>query len=280
MEFATTKRLNRDFCTPRPNAGPFIFNNLTSPFSQNTAKSFVALLLPHVFPVSPLLHYSYKKMGGTPHTLRSLGERGPASSSPFHLKEHSVSKTNPAAPNSSKSDIDRKKAIPPPGIRCIFTDLAGRQCRALALRPKGKGASRSKSGLCLTHATEERQLREAEEVAEELLSESRTLDTALGLNKFFRRLIDLTASARISKRDAALLTYQASLLLQTVAPVKNEVVDAYGAAALKLIHRNAMNLSYKINILDPKQDANPDAKPASGPTPAPAPAPQPASQTQ
>jgi hypothetical protein len=27
------------------------------------AKSFVALLLPALFPVSPLLHYSYKKMG-------------------------------------------------------------------------------------------------------------------------------------------------------------------------------------------------------------------------
>jgi hypothetical protein len=31
---------------------------------KNDAKSFVALLLPHFFPVSPLLHYSYKKMGG------------------------------------------------------------------------------------------------------------------------------------------------------------------------------------------------------------------------
>ncbi len=29
-----------------------------------TCKSFTALLLPHLFPVSPLLHYSYKKMGG------------------------------------------------------------------------------------------------------------------------------------------------------------------------------------------------------------------------
>jgi hypothetical protein len=39
-------------------------NNLTSPFAQNTAKSFIALLLPHFFPVSPLLHHSYKKIGG------------------------------------------------------------------------------------------------------------------------------------------------------------------------------------------------------------------------
>ncbi len=185
-----------------------------------------------------------------------------------------MSESKASAPKASKSDIARKKAIPPPGIRCTFTDLAGRQCRNLALRPTGKGASRKKSGLCLTHATEERQLREAEAVAEELLGESRTLDSAISMNDFLRRLIDLTASARISKRDAALLTYQASLLLQTVAPVKDEVVNAYGAAALKHIHRNAMNLNYKINILDSK----PDAKPASEPNPVPAP--QPASQTQ
>jgi hypothetical protein len=187
-----------------------------------------------------------------------------------------MSESSKASAPKPKSDNARKKAIPPPGIRCTFTDLAGRQCRALALRPKGKGASRSKSGLCLTHATEERQLRDAEAVAEELLGERRTLDTAVGLNRFFRRLIDLTASARISKRDAALLTYQASLLLQTVAPAKDEVVDAYGEQALKLIHRNAMNLSYKINILDPK----PDAKPASEPIPVPAPRSEPSSQTQ
>jgi hypothetical protein len=31
---------------------------------KNSAKSFVALLLPALFPVSPLLHYSYEKMGG------------------------------------------------------------------------------------------------------------------------------------------------------------------------------------------------------------------------
>ena len=32
--------------------------------SRNSRKSFIALLLPAVFPVSPLLHHSYKKMGG------------------------------------------------------------------------------------------------------------------------------------------------------------------------------------------------------------------------
>src|SRR5580658_7224780 len=34
------------------------------PDCQKTRKSNAALLLPHLFPVSPLLRYSYKKMGG------------------------------------------------------------------------------------------------------------------------------------------------------------------------------------------------------------------------
>jgi hypothetical protein len=35
-------------------------------------KSFAALLLPHLLAVSPLLHYSYKKMGGAPLRVRRL----------------------------------------------------------------------------------------------------------------------------------------------------------------------------------------------------------------
>ena len=53
MNFATPKRLNS-----------FPTNHLTCLFAQNTRKSNAALLLPHVFAVSPLLRHSYKKIGG------------------------------------------------------------------------------------------------------------------------------------------------------------------------------------------------------------------------
>ncbi len=43
---------------------------------EKTRKSFVALLLPHLFAVSPLLRYSYKKMGGGGPALRNLGAGG------------------------------------------------------------------------------------------------------------------------------------------------------------------------------------------------------------
>jgi hypothetical protein len=51
-------------------------NHLVSPFARETRKSNAALLLTLFVPVSPLLRYSYKKMGGTPLPLRSLGAGG------------------------------------------------------------------------------------------------------------------------------------------------------------------------------------------------------------
>jgi hypothetical protein len=49
---------------------------------ENSRKSNAAILLPHFLPVSPLLHYSYKKMGGAPLSPclpASLGNYFPAS---------------------------------------------------------------------------------------------------------------------------------------------------------------------------------------------------------
>jgi hypothetical protein len=133
-----------------------------------------------------------------------------------------MSDQNASPATKPMSDSARKKAIPPPGIRCIFTDLAGRQCRNLALRPTGKGASRTKSGFCLAHATEERQLHDAQAVAEEILGNTPTLETAVGVNNILSKLFQLTVNDRIPMRKAAILTYQASLLLQSIGSVTKE----------------------------------------------------------
>jgi hypothetical protein len=55
--------------------------------SQKTRKSFIALLLPLFVPVSPLLRYSYKKMGGVPPVRTNLA---PSSATPlvfYHLRK-------------------------------------------------------------------------------------------------------------------------------------------------------------------------------------------------
>jgi hypothetical protein len=47
----------------------FQANQSASPFTQETRNSNAALLLPLFVPVTPLLRYSYKKMGGVPHPV-------------------------------------------------------------------------------------------------------------------------------------------------------------------------------------------------------------------
>src|SRR5580658_9007307 len=73
--------------TQHPNS--FKINHLSQLFPQKSRKSNAALLLPHLFPVSPLLRYSYKKMGGAPLTpnCETVAHQPPTSNSfnPSHL---------------------------------------------------------------------------------------------------------------------------------------------------------------------------------------------------
>jgi hypothetical protein len=104
----------RDFCVPRICAG--------------TCKSFVALLLPALFPVSPLLHYSYKKIGGTP----------PFPDEPGQLKAASAAKYL-CCLSLTRNRVNARKIA-----QCFLslTDIISRnyQC-CLSLRKKGRGAA-------------------------------------------------------------------------------------------------------------------------------------------
>jgi hypothetical protein len=66
--------------------------------SPKTRKSFIALLLPHVFAVSPLLRYSYKKMGGSPLPRWSF---------------HSLSNLSPTRNSLNSSHLSRFRGGPP-----------------------------------------------------------------------------------------------------------------------------------------------------------------------
>jgi hypothetical protein len=199
----------------------------------------------------------------------------------IHLKEPQMSESTKSRPAS-------KNAIPPPGIRCTFTDLAGRQCRNLALRPTGKGASRKKSGLCLAHATEERQLRDAEAVAEELLGNTGTLDSTVAVNNVLRKIFELTVEDRIPMRKAALLTYQASLLLHSITGVKSEVhtlckPEAWTYMIKRSYEAMAGNSGSDDDSepdSDSKSEIESDSNTAMDPNPVQATGSEPASQTQ
>jgi hypothetical protein len=168
-----------------------------------------------------------------------------------------------------RSKTELKKAIPPDGIRCIYTDLAGRQCRGLALRPKGSGASRTKSGYCLAHATELRQLRDVEAVADELITNTTTLDSPVSVNRVLDKLFELTANDRIPLRKAELLTYQASLLLNSASGVRTQFLDGFGQDAMYKMARYAIRRAYGFDEADPEPAPKPgsDSEQPSEPNP-------------
>jgi hypothetical protein len=79
-------------------------------------KSFIALLLPRLFPVSPLLHYSYKKMGGVPPALRSLGVAGVPASDDMDLNQ------SPTC-NSFTSNHLTQFRVGPPRVTHLFSNI-------------------------------------------------------------------------------------------------------------------------------------------------------------
>ncbi|MFZ0821815.1 MAG: hypothetical protein WAM91_17260 [Candidatus Acidiferrales bacterium] len=168
---------------------------------------------------------------------------------------------------SGKNSSPSKNAVPPEGIRCTYTDLAGRQCRNLALRPTGKDASRLKTGLCLAHATEMRMLLDAEAVAGELISGAPKLDTPIGINYVLAKLFELTINDRIPTRKAALLTYQASLLLHSVSGVKREIQTTFEDEVWNNMIIDAVNTIDGTTDSDSSDEEKSDAAPTSDSNP-------------
>lgn len=139
-----------------------------------------------------------------------------------------MSEKNPAAKS------QREKVIDPENVRCKHTDALNRRCTGLR--------AKNKYGLCATHATEERQLREAESVSRELLGGSTDLNTALAVNHTLGKLFELTAANRIPQRNAALLAYIGQLLLTSIDSVKDEIIRAENDEAWENEIRNTLEL--------------------------------------
>lgn len=135
---------------------------------------------------------------------------------------------NPAAKS------PRQKIVDPENIRCIHTDALNRRCTGL--RAKGK------YGLCPTHATEARQLREAESIAQELFGNTTELNTTVAINHTLGKLFELTAANRIPQRRAALLAYIGQLLLHSIGSVKEEIIRGEGGDSWEAQIRNALEI--------------------------------------
>lgn len=89
---------------------------------------------------------------------------------------------------------------------------------------------------------QDRQIRDAEKTALELLGPLDDFRSAQAINHALGKLFSLTGRNRIPVRNAAVLGYIAQLLLQTLRPVRNEIIEAGGSRDLHVVFRDALAL--------------------------------------
>jgi hypothetical protein len=82
------------------------------------------------------------------------------------------------------------------------------------------------SGYCILHEGRKEKVDDAEvkTVAAELLANDVPLQTKDDVNRFASQLLTMVAQKRISRQDGSLLAYIASVLLQTITPVRKKAV--------------------------------------------------------
>jgi hypothetical protein len=134
---------------------------------------------------------------------------------------------------------------------CQFPFSDGRRC-ALPVSP-------THPHFCFTHALRERRLLGAERIAAELTAMSTQIRTANDLNHFLTRLVFYTASQQIPKSTARTLAYLASLLLQTLPAVKNEVTIAHGYQEWRELLRHSVPDSSDVPPYASSQESQEDA---------------------
>jgi hypothetical protein len=100
--------------------------------------------------------------------------------------------------------------------RCQFTSTHGRRCTNVHLG--------NATGYCILHEGRSEKVDEAEQqaVAARLLAGDALLRTADDVNRFTSQLLTLVAEKKVSRQDGSLLAYIASVLLQTIAPVRKK----------------------------------------------------------
>jgi signal recognition particle GTPase len=109
-----------------------------------------------------------------------------------------------------------EKAQVPDEERCLFTKRDGSRCKSAHMG----NASRQ----CILHEGRNQKADEAEAqaIAEQLLANDVELRTKDDVNRLTSQLFTMVAEKRISRQDGSLLAYIASVLLQTIAPVRKK----------------------------------------------------------
>ncbi len=123
------------------------------------------------------------------------------------------------------------------GPRCKHVRADGKRCTL----PRAK----DHPALCVYHWRREQELDlsqnpEAQSLAARLLGSHDDFKTAASVNQVLGKLFVLLARKQIARRDAAILTYIAQLLLQSLYRVKDETTGSLGYPAWKQIVADAV----------------------------------------
>jgi hypothetical protein len=110
------------------------------------------------------------------------------------------------------------RAQVPETERCLFSSSHGRRCT----NPHQGNVS----GYCMLHEgrMKKEDEGEARAVAELLLAKNVELQTKDDVNRLASQLFAMVAEKRISRQDGSLLAYIASVLLQTITPVRRKAI--------------------------------------------------------
>ncbi len=98
--------------------------------------------------------------------------------------------------------------------RCSFTTDHGNRCRSPHLG--------SATGQCVMHSKGREDEAETQAIAEQLLANDVELRTKDDVNRLTSQLFTMVAAKKISRQDGSLLAYIASVMLQTIAPVRKK----------------------------------------------------------
>jgi hypothetical protein len=106
----------------------------------------------------------------------------------------------------------------PEAERCVFSSTHGNRCTNPHLG--------NVAGYCILHEGRVQKVDEAEvkAVAEQLLANNSELMTRDDVNRFASQLFTMVTQKKISREDGSLLAYIASVLLQTITPVRRKAV--------------------------------------------------------
>jgi hypothetical protein len=125
--------------------------------------------------------------------------------------------------------MSHKPAINP-RTRCTHRTSDSRRCQS----PR---ATNHKT-LCAQHALQDLQLQNSKLVTEEIVGPEGDFYSVFAINRSLAKLFAATADNRIPARTATALAYISQLIMQTVHPLRREIVAAVDSPEVDLINRD------------------------------------------